>query len=137
MTVLATSQNEIIDITVSVDVPRVVIPNCSIRISNISMVRYSPSFSSTPQIYGDSARSSVTANGEKALEQPYIISLNRLKEIEKLEDNWNGNGALAFPRSQILMMKQIVRMLRKQPFITPSAVQVFLQHIVPLPLFSD
>lgn len=61
------------------------------------------------------------SKGEKPLNQSYIENLNRLEDIGKLKENWNGNGAPSFTKNQIQMMKQLIYTLKKQPFITPTA----------------
>ena len=50
--------------------------------------------------------------------------MSRLKKIDlivSLEDNWNGNGAVAFSDGLVKKLKSIVIMLDKQPEIFPTA----------------
>lgn len=48
-------------------------------------------------------------------------SLLRILEIEKLEDNWNGNGATSFSGHLLSAAKNLVMTLSVQPAIFPTA----------------
>lgn len=48
-------------------------------------------------------------------------SLLRIIEIEKLQDNWNGNGAESFSKNILATAKAIVFQLSVQPSIFPTA----------------
>lgn len=47
-------------------------------------------------------------------------SIARISEIEALEDNWNGNGAVAFTPAIIQRVKELVSGLAIQPTILPT-----------------
>ena len=48
-------------------------------------------------------------------------SLLRIIEIEKLQDNWNGNGAESFSKNILATAKSIIYQLSVQPSIFPTA----------------
>ncbi len=50
-------------------------------------------------------------------------NLDKLVAISTLKDNWNGNGAPAFPRSLIRKVSSILLELSIQPEIFPTAMQ--------------
>lgn len=48
-------------------------------------------------------------------------SLLRILDIEKLPDNWNGNGATSFTKEILATAKSIIMQLSIQPHIFPTA----------------
>lgn len=48
-------------------------------------------------------------------------SLLRILDIEKLQDNWNGNGATSFSKNILETAKSIIMQLSIQPRIFPTA----------------
>jgi hypothetical protein len=51
----------------------------------------------------------------------YTENVEKLKRISELKDNWNENGAKAFPKSQIEKVSNILTYLDNQPEIFPTA----------------
>lgn len=49
-------------------------------------------------------------------------NLNRLVMIERLKENWNGNGAPAFDNALIVKVRSILESLTIQPEIFPTAL---------------
>lgn len=56
-----------------------------------------------------------------SLEKNYVKANTILTEIEKLNDNWNDNGASAFSSKLIEKCKKIAMQLASEPFICPTA----------------
>lgn len=50
-------------------------------------------------------------------------NLRRLDQIADLKEDWNGNGAPAFPAALIDKVTELIRKLRIQPEIFPTALQ--------------
>lgn len=50
-------------------------------------------------------------------------NMEKLSEIGKLKDNWNGYGAHKFGSTVINNAKTMLRVLKEQPFISPTARQ--------------
>ena len=50
-------------------------------------------------------------------------NLEKLTTISRLKENWNGNGAPAFPRELIRKVRSIIKELVIQPEIFPTALQ--------------
>ena len=98
-----------------------VVPNCTIQASNNLLMANLPSVLNAAGFLYNSFRLHFISYGNTSLTQEFIENLNRLEDIGKLEDNWNGNGAPAFPAKQIELMRNIISILHVQPFITPTA----------------
>lgn len=64
---------------------------------------------------------SLTGLGDAVLTAEAKLNLDTLIEIKNLGDNWNGNGALAFSESLIDRCSNLVRILKSQPCIFPTA----------------
>lgn len=47
-------------------------------------------------------------------------SIEKIDEIAKLENNWNGYGAMSFSEEVVCLAKRIVKNLNKQPDIYPT-----------------
>ena len=56
-----------------------------------------------------------------SLEKNYVEASAALCEIEKLKDNWNGNGANSFSTKLIEKCREIVMQLAAEPFVCPTA----------------
>lgn len=56
-----------------------------------------------------------------SLEKNYIVASIALNEIEKLEYNWNNNGANSFSTKLIEKCRRIMIQLAAEPFICPTA----------------
>ena len=50
-----------------------------------------------------------------------MTMLERMKEISKLKDNWNQNGATAFSKTLLTKVENILLGLEFQPEIFPTA----------------
>ena len=50
-------------------------------------------------------------------------NLKKLEEISALKDNWNGNGAQAFPSALIKKTRALIKTLSIQPEIFPTALE--------------
>lgn len=90
---------------------------------SISAQRFSPRLNSTEYTpsYCDTIKGIYFSVGGALLEVELATSFLRLREIEALKDNWNGNGAPSFSHSQVETLRGIVKQLSKQPFISPTA----------------
>lgn len=50
-----------------------------------------------------------------------IYNLQKLEQIEKLTENWNGNGAKAFSKNLIARVRELIIFLAMQPEVFPTA----------------
>ena len=49
-----------------------------------------------------------------------LMNLQTLNEMKKLENDWNGNGGIAFSSELIAIFTDIIRALEKQPQMAPT-----------------
>lgn len=56
-----------------------------------------------------------------SLAKNYIVANTALDDISKLEENWNDNGANAFPIELVEKCREIVNQLVAEPFVCPTA----------------
>lgn len=64
---------------------------------------------------------SMAYNRINLLENNYVEASAALSEIEKLKDNWNGNGASSFSSKLVEKCREIAMQLAAEPFICPTA----------------
>ena len=69
----------------------------------------------------NSTRSKTDTAMDDTVVSAYISNTHRINEIEKLEQNWNGNGAEPFSQKLIKCVRSIVENAVYQPEIFPTA----------------
>lgn len=83
----------------------------------------------TPTLVYDNGDFTVffTNVGGASLDIDVTKSLTSLNEISRLETNWNGNGAESFSSQLITKCRSLIKLLKRQPDIFPTA-----QHSIQL-----
>ena len=56
------------------------------------------------------------------------INLHKIELMSTFEDNWNGNGGLAFSKSAIQTFKTVIKNLHRQPEIAPTGRNTLLMQ---------
>lgn len=112
--------NEAVSIGNSIGYPEQVV-NCQNEKTNVYT-----SFISVPcislNIYGYSNNENLSSSVKKVIiSEEKLENLKKLETIASLQDDWNANGAKAFPNSLISKARNIIVLLEIQPEIFPTA----------------
>lgn len=74
-------------------------------------------------------RSEGVFGSSEGISMDMYFNLQKIESMTALQNNWNGNGGLPFPKKDIAFFKKVIHNLKTQPKLYPTGrVSLFLEY---------